>query len=271
MTHLQSPPTVAICIQKGGVGKTATSINLAAALAERGVKVLLLDLDPQAQASDHLALRDEGPLAPMLQVLQGAMTVMDAAVKTPFGFSLVPGGQSLAAAEPMLQAEAGGEQILRERLQEVPAGLWDLVLLDCPPSLGTLNLSALTAAHAVLVPLPPAAADLDGLGLLSRTMERVKRRTNPGLSMLGILPNKANGRTKLGRDVLTEVENFFPGALFKEQIRQDTRIAEAYSARQPVIRFAPKSNGAADFRALAKAVMGRSAALGRAAAIGGAA
>ncbi len=257
MTLREAPLVIAVCIQKGGVGKTATSVNLAAALAEQGLRVLLLDLDPQGQASDHFGVRDNGPTTPMLQVLQGVRSVVDAAESTPFGVDIIGGGQSLAAAEPMLQAEAGGEQILRERLEEVPAGRWDVVLLDCPPSLGTLNLSALTAATGVLIPLPLGAAELDGLGLLSQTMERVRRRTNPRLQLLGVIPNKMGAKTVLGRDVLAEVERYFPGALFQGKIRQDARIGEAYSAKKPVTHFAPKSNGAKDFRALASELLVR--------------
>ena len=251
------PLVIAVCIQKGGVGKTTTSVNLAAALAERGRRVLLLDLDPQGQASDHFGMRAIGAETPMLRVLQGSLSIADAAQPTPFKVDVIAGGQALAAAEPMLQAEAGGEMVLRERLEEMPADRWDTIILDCPPSLGALNLSALAAANLLLVPLPLNGADLDGLGLLSRTMEQVRRRINPGLKLLGILPNKVGAKTVLSRHVLDDVERHFPGSLFEQTIRQDTRIAEAYSYKCPVTSHAPKSNGAKDYRALAGEVMNR--------------
>lgn len=251
-----STRVVAIAIQKGGVGKTTTAVNLSAALADQGLRVLLLDLDPQGQTSDHFGLRDQQPTNPMLQVLQGLVSLEQAACETESGVHVVACGEALAMAEPMLQAEAGGELALRERLAQTSSH-WDFIILDCPPSLGVLTISALSAATEVLVPLPLEGATLDGLGLLSRTLERIKARTNPGLRLLGVLPNMASSKTCLAKDVLSEIQKYFPGALFETQVRRNVRISEAYCHKTPVIHFAPKSPGASDFRAVADEVLGR--------------
>lgn len=166
----------------------------------------------------------------------------------------------MALAELHLSTSPDGVMALKEAFEAVPVGRWDLVVLDCPPSLGAICLAALNAAHGVIVPLPLQAMPLDGLAQLLETIERVQKRTNPGLKLSAIFGTNSNSRTALANDVRADLESNLPNVVLKREVRINTSLAEAYGARKPIIHYAPASNGAADYRAIAEELLERGAA-----------
>lgn len=245
--------TLAVVNQKGGSGKTTTTVNLAAALGERGRKVLVVDLDPQASASSWLGIRDGG--RGLLDVLTGNGNLADLVVNVHNGnVSALPSSSWLVGAEKALASEVGAETILRKKLVGLPNS-WDYVLLDCPPSLGVLTVNALAAAHEVLVPVEAHVMALQGLAALLKTVDVVKDRLNPGLTVSGIVACRVDGRTRHALDVVEKVRERFGDLVFKTIIRENVRVAEAYSFAQPITEYDPRSAGAEDYRALASEVM----------------
>ena len=245
--------TLAVVNQKGGSGKTTTTVNLAAALGERGRKVLVVDLDPQASASSWLGIKDGG--RGLLDALVDNGNLADLVHLTDNGnVSAVPSSSWLVGAEKALAAEVGAETILRKKLAHLPDS-WDYILLDCPPSLGVLTVNALAAAHEVLVPVEAHVMALKGLAQLLQTVEVVKDRLNPSLKVSGIVACRVDGRTRHALDVVEKVRERFGSLVFRSIIRENVRLAEAYSFAQPITVYDPRSAGAEDHRALAAEVM----------------
>lgn len=251
--------TIAIVNQKGGSGKTTTSVNLAAALGEKGKKVLVIDLDPQASASSWLGVKTKDRR--LLDVLIGNGNLADIVHNTDvLNVSLVPSSSWLIRAERELSGEVGPETALRRALDVfgVDNGKrWDFVLLDCPPSLGILTINALAAAGEVLAPVEAGAMALQGLVQLLETIETVKSRINPDLELSGVLACKVDGRTRHALEVVEILRKRFQETTFRTVIRENVRTMEAFSFSQPITIYDPQGPGAEDHRALALEVIQR--------------
>lgn len=246
---------LAVVNQKGGSGKTTTVVNLAAALGELGRRVLVVDLDPQASASSWLGVRDGG--RGLLDVLLGdvpKVSLVDLVHVTdvPHVF-VVPSSSWLVGAEKALASEVGAETVLRKLLGRLPAS-WDYVLLDCPPSLGLLTVNALAAVREVLVPVEAHVMALKGLAQLLQTVDVVKDRLSPDLRVSGILACRVDGRTRHALDVVDRLREHFGKLVFRTVVRENVRLAEAYSFAQPITVYDPRSAGAEDHRSLAHEV-----------------
>lgn len=253
------PATVlAICNQKGGVGKTTSTINLGAALAEYGRRVLLVDFDPQGALSVGLGVQPhELEQTVYNAIMERAVTANDVLLKTKVdGMDLLPSNIDLSAAEVQLVAEVGREHTLLRVLQPVMAG-YDYVLVDCQPSLGLLTVNALTAADGVLIPLECEFFSLRGVALLIDTIEKVRERLNPKLDITGILATMFDPRTLHSREVMARVVEAFGDTVFDTVINRTVRFPETTVAGEPITRWAPKSAGAAAYRALAREVIAR--------------
>ena len=256
---------IALMNQKGGVGKTTTCVNLGAALARRGLRVLLVDMDPQANLTVHMDVRPDALEKSVYDVLAGRASIAEAVRPTStLGMDILPASLDLAGAEMELVSTVGREQILKEALDRhlAPAdGVepCDFVLVDCPPSLGLLSVNALTAVREVIVPLQAEFFALQGMARLREVVGLVEKRLNPGLAVVGILPSMLDSRTTLSREVLTEIRGYFGAAVFGTAIRRNVKLAEASSHGRTVFEYAPDSNGAADYAALAEEVLRRGA------------
>jgi chromosome partitioning protein len=242
----------AIANQKGGVGKTTTAVNLSAYLALSGKRVLLLDLDPQCNASSSLGI-DKGKVASSsYEVLLGSVTPAKATLKNAkLNLSIVPASPALAAAEIELVGELAREYRLRQALG-AEMDKFDYILIDCPPSLGLLTVNALTAANGVLIPVQCEYLALEGLSQLTRTVQLVRQRLNPQLDVRGLVMTMYDTRTALAQQVVAEVEKFFTGKVFKTRIPRNVRLSEAPSHGVPIIAYAPSSPGSQAYRALAQ-------------------
>jgi len=242
--------------QKGGSAKTTTTVNLAAALGEKGKRALVVDLDPQASASSWLGTRDGG--RGLLGVFTESGRLGDLVTETAVpGVDLIPGSSWLMGTERAVAGEPGAEIILRRALGGLPSGRWDFAFLDCPPSLGFLAVSALVAARGVLVPVEASTLALGGLAALLQTAERVKERLNPDLEVSGLLICRTDGRTRLSRDLEERLRERFGGLVFRSTIRENIRLREAWSFSQPITLYAPRSAGAEDYRRAASEFLKR--------------
>lgn len=257
---------IAVLNQKGGVGKTTTAVNLAAAVAEAGYRVCLIDLDPQAHASLHLGMSAGDDQPTVYEVFCGQATLADVRKWVTPNLAVVPATLDLAAAELELAGEVGREIILKEAM-EADDEEFDFIILDCPPSLNVLTLNALTVVHEVFLPLQPHFLALHGLSKLLRTIEVVAKRLNPTLRLSGIVLCMYETSTRLAAEVTRDVQEFFEshasnvgvwsGAKFFEtRIRRNIRLAEAPSFGQSIFDYAPGSHGAEDYRQLAAEVIG---------------
>ena len=249
---------VAVVNQKGGVGKTTSTINLGAALAEQGSRVLLVDFDPQGALSVGLGLNpNEIEVSVYDLLLDRTVGLKDvvAASKVP-GLDLVPSNIDLSAAEVVLVSEVAREQLLKRCLEPAQA-IYDYILIDCPPSLGLLTVNALTAATSVIIPLECEYFALRGMALLMDTVGKVQERLNPQLQVMGIVATMLEARTIHGREVLSRVGEAFGDKLFKTVIHKTIKFSEGSVAGVPILSYAPASNGAQEYRDLAREVMAR--------------
>ena len=258
--------SMAVINQKGGVGKTTTAVNLAAALADQGKRVCVLDLDPQAHASLHLGMSVINDETSIYDVLCDEASIADARRWVNDNLAVVPSNLDLAAAEIELAGEVGREVILRDKL-EIDEEQFDFLILDCPPSLGVLTLNALTAVQEVFLPLQPHFLALHGLSKLLKTIEVVSKRLNPDLHLSGVVLCMYESGTRLAAEVTRDVDEFlelqsseegvWAGAkFFQTRIRRNIRLAEAPSFGQSIFQYAGNSNGAEDYLRLAREVQG---------------
>ena len=261
--------TIAVINQKGGVGKTTTTVNLAAALALAGKRVCVIDMDPQAHASTHLGVEPDGTIPSLYDVLVSNKPLAEVRRSVSENLSLIPSDINLAAAEVELAGIVGREVILREAMA-VDSHEADYVLLDCGPSLGVLTLNALAAADEVFIPLQPHFLALHGLSKLLETTALVARRINPKLTVSGVVVCLYDAATKLAQEVVMDLTAFLtrsrganvPWAnckVFDTKIRRNIKLAECPSFGKSVFGYASKSSGAADYAALANEVMGGTA------------
>jgi chromosome partitioning protein len=247
---------VALCNQKGGVGKTTSTINLGAALTEYGRKVLLVDFDPQGALSVGLGVQPHQLDRTIYNVLmESSVTIDDVLLKTNVpGMDLVPSNIDLSAAEVQLVGEVAREQTLARVLAPAVPD-YDYVLIDCQPSLGLLTVNALTAADTVIIPLECEFFSLRGVALLVDTIEKIRERLNPRLHVEGILATMYDARTVHGREVFARVVEAFGDTVFDTVITRTVRFPETTVAGEPITTWAPSSSGAQQYRALAREVL----------------
>ena len=249
---------IAIVNQKGGVGKSTTAVSLGAALAELGHSVLLVDLDPQGNASTGLGIRHVAREVSTYEVLLAEARVQDAIVPTAVeGLDAVPSTIDLAGAEIELVSQFARETRLARALETVRRGLYDFVLMDCPPSLGLLTVNALTAADEVLVPIQCEYYALEGLGQLLRNVRLVQQNVNQNLRLTGIVLTMFDSRTRLSEQVVEEVRKYFGRRVYDTVIPRTVRLSEAPGYGQPITLYDPGSKGAKSYRALAGEVLSR--------------
>jgi chromosome partitioning protein len=248
---------IAVTNQKGGVGKTTTAVNLAACLAEAGFDVLLLDMDPQANASAGLGVRAEDPRLTSYGVLGGAAGIGDVTVPTVIEHLwVVPACADLAGAVVEL-ANADGNEYVLEYALDGHVSAYDFVFIDCPPSLGVLTINALVAAREVLVPVQSEYYALEGLAALLETIGLVQEHLNPELAMLGVVVTMYDGRTRLGREVAGEVREHLGEHVFQTIVPRNVRLSEAPSHGLPISRYDATCAGSDAYFDLAKEVVSR--------------
>jgi chromosome partitioning protein len=248
---------IAIVNQKGGVGKTTTAINLAAALALEGISTLLIDVDPQANATAGLGFPKDEERATVYDILLNHAPAADVILQTKVdNLSLIPGTRNMIGANLELVAAQGRESQLREGLAPIRSN-YRFILLDCPPALDLLTLNALVAADTLLVPMQAEYFALEGISELMATLDRVASSFNPGLALEGVLLTMFDDRTNLSQQVRDNLQEFFKERLFTTLIPRNIRLAEAPSHGLPVALYDPRSRGAEAYRALALELMAR--------------
>ncbi len=257
---------IAIINQKGGVGKTTSSVNLSAALAEQGRRVVIVDLDPQANLSLHLGIEPASEDPSTYTVLHGGTTFAQALRSTADeNLRVLPSNIDLSGAELELASAIGRDNLLSDAIEdwvkewadsgESLADPADYIIFDCPPSLGLLSVNALAAATEVIITVQTEFLALMGMSKLVEVVTLIQRRLNPKLKITGIAPCLYDSRLRLAREVLGEIRKYFPGQVFRQPIRSNVKLAEAPSFGSSIIEYAPESNGALDYRKLALEVI----------------
>jgi chromosome partitioning protein len=248
---------VAIANQKGGVGKTTTAINLAAALALRGKSTLLIDLDPQANSSmSFLDMRQVGPSV-YDAIADGAVPLSDVIVASKLdGLSVAPARIALAKIESRLVGELDAHFRLKDRLEGL-RDRFEMIVIDCPPTLGILTVNALVAASHLLIPIQSSYFALEGTDDLLETVEKVRARANPGLQLLGVLITMHDKRTSLARDIRQQIQQVFGSKVFKTVITKSVRLEESPAYGESIFTYAPSSTGATEYYRLCEEVVDR--------------
>jgi chromosome partitioning protein len=247
--------TIAIANQKGGVGKTTTSVNLSACLAAEKKKVLLVDVDPQGNATSGYGVDKSKIERSIYNVLVDGLPIKEAIQKTTFeNLHILPATIELAGAEVELVSAISRETKLKRAIDQIKEN-YDYVIIDCPPSLGLLTLNSLTAADSVLMPIQCEFYALEGVSQLMNTVKLVQQNLNSDLTLEGVLLTMYDSRTKLSMQVAEEVKNHFQERVYQTVIPRNVRLSEAPSYGQPIIEYDPKSKGAEVYRALAKEVI----------------
>ncbi len=249
--------TIALANQKGGVGKTTTAVSLSVALAAGGFRVLLIDIDPQGNATSSLGIEKASLDRTIYDLLVGQARAGDVVTETGrAGLQLLPSSPELAGAEVELVQFDDRERRLKTSLDQV-RDEYDLIFIDCPPSLGLITVNALTAADLVLVPIQCEFLALEGVGQLITTIDLVRRHLNPSLDIIGVLMTMYDGRTRLSQHVVNEVRSYFPERIFSDVIPRSVRLAEAPSYGQAIIEYDRPSRGAVAYRAVAAELLER--------------
>ena len=247
---------LAVTNQKGGVGKTTTAVNLSACLADLGQRVLMIDLDPQGNATTGCGVVKRAALPTVYQILIGRSTVAEARIRTEFGFDILPANRELAGAEVELIEIEGREYRLREALALVH-GDYDFILMDCPPALNMLTVNGLVAAQAVMIPMQCEYYALEGLTDLVATLKKVRVNLNAKLEIEGLLRTLFDSRSTLTQQVSGELVDHFGAKVYRTIIPRNVRLAEAPSYGKPVIAFDRGSKGAQAYMALAQEMLDR--------------
>ncbi len=254
---MPSGVVLAIANQKGGVGKTTTAINLGAALAAAGQRTLLVNVDPQANATSGLGV-DKGRVErSVYEALIGQISLRDAIIQTDWqGLALAPSAIRLAGSEIEMVGMMAREQRLRRSLNEVVAD-YDITLIDCSPSLGILTVNALTAADGIIIPIQCEYLALEALGQLLSTIDLIRENLNPRLKIAGMVMTMFDGRTNLAQQVVDDVRGHFPRDVFDTIVPRSVRLSEAPSYGRPILAYDPASRGATAYRRLADELLAR--------------
>jgi chromosome partitioning protein len=246
--------TYAIINQKGGSGKTTTTVNIAAALGEKKRKVLIIDLDPQASTSAWLGVSSSTPS--LLDVMTKNTLIHDVIITTKTaGVDIIPASSWLIGLEKQLAHEVGAETILKQKFNDLAATYYDYILIDCPPALSLLTINALNAVHEVLVPVETRIMALQGLVQLLGTIDIIKKRLNNQLHLSGILACRVDTRTKHSKEIIEELRKNFSSLVYSTVIRENIKLAECPSFTQSILSYAPESSGAQDYRLLAEEII----------------
>ena len=247
--------SIAFINQKGGVGKTTSTANVGAALALLGKKVLLIDLDPQANLSIHFGVDIHSGGLSIYEIINGTHKPDEVVRKTEIsGLDLIPSNIDLSSAEIELVNTVGRETVIKFNLENM-LYKYDYVLIDCPPSLGLLTLNALTIVREIIIPLQTEYFALQGVSKLFQTFELIKKRLNEELEITGIIPCMYDSRTNLGHEVLDKIKEYFEDKVFKTAIRKNVKLSESPSHGMSIMTYAPDSNGAKDYAALTKEII----------------
>ena len=255
---------ISIVNQKGGVAKTTTAINLAAAVGQKGKKVLLVDLDPQGNATSGIGINKKGLESTTYDVIMGEVRPAEAVVETDYkNVSVIPATQALAEAELQLAAFDSKTLQLRKALLQIKDD-YDIIIVDCLPSLGVLALNGLSACDRIIIPMQCEPYSLEGVAELLATVKRVKSSTNKGLQIMGIVFTMLDKRLTVNRDVMEAIKSNFPAeTIFKTEIPRNVKISEAPSHGEPITYYDPSSKGAEAYKKLAAEVIKRSASAGK--------
>ncbi|PKM62777.1 MAG: hypothetical protein CVU97_03720 [Firmicutes bacterium HGW-Firmicutes-21] len=250
--------TICFANQKGGVGKTTSAVNIAACIARSGKRVLLVDSDPQGNATSGIGINKRGVGASVYDLLIGRNKASEAVIETAYeGLYVIPSSINLVGAELELVDENRREYRLKDVLSEIKSD-YDYIIIDCPPSLGLVTINLLTAADAVIIPLLCEYYSLEGLSQLTMTFKHIKRLYNPSLELMGVLINMYDGRLNLTVQVMEEIKKYFSDKLFSTPIPRNVKISEAPSYGMSIIDYDKHSKGAAAYASVAREIMERS-------------
>lgn len=238
---------IALVNQKGGVGKTTSTINIGAGLHRAGKRVLLVDIDPQGNLTVSVGIEAHTLPLTIFELLKGECVIQDAIIER--GYDVVPADIRLSGADMELSGIPGREMLLKEALVQI-TGSYDYILIDCPPSLGLITLNGLTAANEIFIPLQAEFLALNGMAQLLNTVKAVKKRLNPVLDITGIVVTLYDNRKNLNKEVLEKIRQYFPDKTFCTLIRDNIALAEAPSFGMDIYEYKAESNGAEDYKAL---------------------